>query len=447
MTTWSIRKRLIRSLIFVLAVCWIVGVMAAAFVVRHEIKEVFDSALRETAGQIVPIALNEYKLLKSGERQELSEALSVSLKMARGHMHFLLRDTAGAVVLASRGAPDTPPRFPLSRGFHNENDYRYYTRFLDKEGVWIQVGQELNERHEAVMGLWLGLASPLLALLPIVAFAVWRTVGRATEPITAVSRELENRGGDHLEPIDSASLPVELVPVVDAVNTFMQRLKSALDSERAFAGNAAHELRNPIASARAQIQVLAANLSGTPDRARAENISSQLGQLGRRIEKLLQMSRAEAGLGQSRERSDLAAIAALLVDDYRRRPDVEGRLNLVTNDEASCWVLMDQDALAIVLRNAIENAVNHGTGNQPIDIRVGTHAVSIVNACPAVPPDILRDLKSRFRRGVRNGNGSGLGLAIVDTIMRQAGGRVELMSPARGRPDGFEIDLNFPSAI
>lgn len=445
MATWSIRRRLIRSLIVLLATCWIIGVVAAALVVRHEIKEVFDSALRETAGDIVPVALSEYNLQKAGRTQQPG-TLPVALRMARGHVHFFLRDRAGNVLLASSGAPRDPPDFPLSKSFKNDKSFRYYTQFLETDDVWIQVGQELKERHEAVMGLWIGLASPLLALLPIAAFAVWHTVGRATAPITTVSRELETRGGDRLDPIDGTAMPDELVPVVDSVNTLMQRLKAVLESERAFAGNAAHELRNPIASARAQIQVLAGNLAGTPGQARAENISSQLGQLGRRIEKLLQMSRAEAGLGQSRERTDLAAIAELLVDEYRRRPDVRNRLNLVTPGDG-CWVAMDQDALAIVLRNVIENAVSHGASSDPIDVRVGEHTVSVVNACPPVPPDVLLDLKSRFRRGISNGGGSGLGLAIVDTIMRQAGGRVELMSPARDRSDGFEIDLVFPGAL
>jgi two-component system OmpR family sensor kinase len=335
------------------------------------------------------------------------------------------------------------------RGFSNEGGYRYYSRFLPSEKVWIVVAQDLRERKEAATGLWIGLASPLLALLPIAAFAVWWTVGRATEPISRVSSELEARGGDHLEPIDAAGLPAELTPVIEAVNTLMKRLKAALDSERAFAANAAHELRNPIASARAQVQLLAGNLRGTTDSARAENIASQLGQLGRRIEKLLQMSRATAGLGHARERTDLFAITGLIADDYKRRPDVGDRLQLEPGNGTDCWVAMDPDALAIVVRNAVENAVHHGADGEPIKVRVEAgHALHIVNACPVVPSETLQELKARFRRGgLSRTTGSGLGLAIVDTLMRQAGGSATLASPAGGRQDGFEIVLKFPGAL
>jgi two-component system OmpR family sensor kinase len=287
-------------------------------------------------------------------------------------------------------------------------------------------------------------------LLPIVAFAVWRTVTKATEPISLISDELEARGGHYLEPIATSDLPGELLPVTEAINTLMHRLDAALEQEHAFAANAAHELRNPVASARAQVQVLADKLSGTSEQARAENIASLLGQLGRRIDKLLQLSRAEAGLGHSRERTDLNAIAGLLVDDYTRRPELGARITIEKASDA-CWVAMDQDALAIVLRNALENAATHGSRTDPIVVRVGSdHSIHVINAGSPVPPESLAELKNRFRRGAgANGRetGTGLGLAIVDTIMRQAGGSVELLSPAQNRPDGFEIVMKFPGAI
>jgi two-component system OmpR family sensor kinase len=161
------------------------------------------------------------------------------------------------------------------------------------------------------------------------------------------------------------------------------------------------------------------------------------------------MSRAKAGLGHTRERTDLFSIVALIVDDYRRRPDVGDRLRLETAETESCWVAMDPDALAIVVRNAVENAVHHGSDTEPVEVHVGSdHVLRVVNACPAIAPEALQDLKSRFRRGgAPRGAGSGLGLAIVDTMMRQAGGSITLLSPAEGRDDGFEIVLKFPGAL
>lgn len=448
MTQWSIKSRLIKSLIVLVGLFWISGVLIAGLVVRHEIDEVFDSALRETTEQIIPVALEDYRLEKDAGTPHASVGRPISMRIGKGHVHYRLR-AADGTILAQSSAPAVSPVLPLKKGFQSSGGFRYYTRYIKESDVWIEVVQDLIERRETAIGIWLSLSSPLLALLPFAALAVYRTIGRATAPISQVSRELEARGGDYLEPIRNAGLPSEISPVVDAINTLMDRLKKAIESEREFAANAAHELRNPIASARAQIQVLAGKLVGSSEQSRAENIASQLGQLGRRIEKLLEMSRATAGLGHSRERSDLNVIAHLLVDEYKHRPDVGGRIRLHIANDAGCRVAMDQDALAIVLRNALENAVVHGDKSQPIDVHVGTdHAVRIVNACPPIAPGTLAELKNRFRRGRAQANaGSGLGLAIVDTIMRQAEGSVALLSPVQGRSDGFEIVLKFPAAL
>lgn len=449
MRPWSIKQRLSRSLIALVAVFWIVGVAVASFAVREEVTEVFDSALRQTGGELVPVALEEYGRKIAGQSDPRApEVLSTSFSASRSHVHYLLRDRSGAVVLGSTGAPAQPP-IPLKRGFYDFGDYRYYTDFLSNEGLWFVIGHELQERREAAMGLWLGLSSPLIALLPIAVFAVWRTVDRTTKPISRVSHDLEARGGTDLKPIDTAGLPSELTPVIESVNTLMTRLKAAIESERAFAANAAHEMRNPIAAVQAQIQVLAANLRGTADGSRAEGLASQLAGLGRRVEKMLQMARAEAGLGHSRERTDLTAIAALVVDDFSQQSNIGTRLTFEAEDEESCWVAMDEDAVAIVLRNVIENAVHHGRADQSIAVRVGhDHTIRVVNACDVVPRSALRELTRRFRRGnARQTAGSGLGLTIVDMIMRQAGGVVALASPAQGRPDGFEVILKFPGVI
>ena len=450
MHPWSIKRRLSRALIGFVTLFWIAGVVVAAFAVRLEIIEVFDGALRATGSELVPVALEEYRRKVSGQADlRPSEARSFAFSASRSHVHYLLRDGAGTVVFASRGAPDKPPSIPLKKGFYDYGDYRYYTHFLKDEGVWFVVAHELQERREAAVGMWVGLASPLIALLPIAVFAVWRTVDRTTTPISRVSDELEARSGSDLNPIDPAGLPTELTPVIDSVNKLMTRLKAAIESERAFAANAAHELRNPIAAVRAQIQVLAANLKGTSDSTRAEGLALQLAGLGRRVEKMLQMARAEAGLGHSRERTDLAAIAALVVDDFRQQSNVGARLRFDADEDQACWVAMDQDAVAIVFRNVIENAVHHGRDREPIEVHVGRdRTVRVVNAGDALPQAELGKLMARFHRGdARQASGSGLGLTIVDMIMRQAGGRLVLASPAQGRADGFEAVIEFPRAV
>jgi two-component system OmpR family sensor kinase len=161
------------------------------------------------------------------------------------------------------------------------------------------------------------------------------------------------------------------------------------------------------------------------------------------VEKLLQLSRAEAGVG-SGGASDLREVTGLVVDEYRNR--LTGNPARVALHEAgsSATVAVDPDALGIVLHNLIDNAITHGRPGRPITVTLGPGAtLSIVNEGEAISAEELPRLRERFVRGETEAEGSGLGLSIVDAIMREAGGSLVIHSPVVGRTDGFEAVLSF----
>jgi two-component system, OmpR family, sensor kinase len=103
------------------------------------------------------------------------------------------------------------------------------------------------------------------------------------------------------------------------------------------------------------------------------------------------------------------------------------------------------DILGITLRNLIENAVRYGAPDEPIEIVVERdRQVRLLNGGAVVPFETLEILKKPFVRGSSVGAGGGLGLAIVDSVMRQIGGSLTLISPIMGRGSGFETRLAFP---
>jgi two-component system OmpR family sensor kinase len=247
-------------------------------------------------------------------------------------------------------------------------------------------------------------------------------------------------------PLEAPRLPAELAAIRDGVNLLLRRLRQALEAERSFSANAAHELRTPVAAALAQAQLLAARLpAGGAERAEAEEMAAGLARLGARLEKLLQLSRAEAGVALRLEPVDLLVPLSLLVEEFASQSDVGPRLRFDDGGLDRLMVAADLDALAIALRNLIENALRHGPAGGVVEVSV--HAggqVRVVNGGPAVPPDRLATLPRRF---VSHGSrGSGLGLSIVQTIADQIGGELILRSPARGRTDGFETVLSLPLA-
>ncbi len=134
----------------------------------------------------------------------------------------------------------------------------------------------------------------------------------------------------------------------------------------------------------------------------------------------------------------------LIVDDYARRPQLASRLAFKVR-ESGHIAAVDPDALGIALQNLVDNALTHGRAGGRVEVAVGPGpTVHVVNDGAIVGAEELATLKRRFKRGARGrGPGTGLGLSIVEQIMRQAGGRLELASPAAGRDDGFEATLVF----
>lgn len=193
-------------------------------------------------------------------------------------------------------------------------------------------------------------------------------------------------------------------------------------------------------------QRLIAEVPESPLRDRARRIEADLLRLSRLSEKLRQLARAEGGGIVSEAPQDLAAIVALVVEDFRRSGDGT-RLRLRVPADGAAPSAMDADAFAVLAPNLIQNAVCHADPGSPIEVEMTeAGALRVVNGGAIVPPDCLAHLKTRFARGTTPAEGSGLGLAIAQAIVLHAGATLGLHSPATGRSDGFEAVVEPPRA-
>jgi two-component system OmpR family sensor kinase len=440
---WSLSRRLIVSLTLSLGALWLVAAGLAGWATVHATDEVFDSAMQETAQRLLPLALDDIDEHDEHGDRKIGEGPAVP-----GHEEYLVyqvRAPDGRVILRSHDAPAAPFPAALEHGFATEHGQRFYTEVAPNGGAFIQVAEKSEHRWKALTRGSLSLGAPLLLLLPIAALIIWRAVAQGFRPLRAVREEIAARGGFYMEPISDAGLPGELAPIVRDVNRLIERLASAIEAERAFAANSAHEMRTPVAAALAQIQRLGAELTGTPHQSRIQHIEEALRRLAARVGKLLQLSRADSGLAVSSENSDLLPIAALVIDEYARMPGGEMRIRFSSGAADRLVARFDIDAFAIVFRNLLENALLHGDPKQPVMVTIESdRSIHVVNGGPVVPPHMLQRLTQRFVRGRTVAEGSGLGLAIAEKILGQAGGRLELHSPASGRSDGFEAVIRLP---
>lgn len=310
--------------------------------------------------------------------------------------------------------------------------------------IYLQVADPLQERRTAVNRTLAGLIITMLAMLPPLAWLLRRIARRELQVLEALAQEISLRDGQLLTPITLAGLPRELRSVEDHVNRLLERLAQALDVERALAANAAHELRTPLAAARLRLQTaLEHGLSHGDVRAAIDSLQT----LSARTEKLLQLSRAESSAPFTRHPVDLVQLATTVAQEFWQEEDAVDRLDLVIAHEgAAPLALGDFDALAIALRNLVENAL-HYAGSGPVELIVGPGCMLAVrDHGPGVGPDRLQALQQRHVRDSAARAGYGLGLSIVATIAAKHDARLTLTSPLPGESGGFEARLQWPVA-
>jgi len=434
----SITARLILGLTLGTTILWCGAATYSSYISYHELNEAFDHALHESAQRLLPLAADS----ALGHEGHDARAIHHFIEGRNEYLSFQLRDASGRIVMRTHDAPLKPYNLAPTPGFSTVGDYRLFTDTDETTGLTITVAETTKGRREAAFGGAAAMLWPLVALIPLNALAIWLAVRGAMKPVLRLSGDIATRSGDNLAPLDISDQPAELRPIAQAVARLVERLRAALDAERAFAANSAHELRTPIAGALARTQRMIAELRDPDDRRRARDVEATLKRLSGLAEKLMQLSRADAGVSRGERDVELIPVLDLVVDDCAKRLGEPERLHFVKPAGATLVARMDMDAFATVVRNLIDNAANHGTAGGRIDVEVAPEGViRITNDGPVVPAQVLAGLKRRFVRGETSGAGAGLGLAIAETIMNQTGGSLELLSPAPGRDRGFEARL------
>lgn len=434
----SMTRQLMRWLIVVAILFWLAAAAVTAFVMHHEYQEVFDSALQEMTQRLVPLVVDDlYQREATSAPRRMDEA-----QEHKEHLIYQVRDASGKVLLHSHDAPEEAFQIPLKPGFYQTATHRVYTEVALSGTLFVQVADPLDHRTEAMRESALSLVLPVLPLAPLSLIVIWLVVRRSLKPISTLRQEIGSRDGANLSSINIENLPTELATITGSVNHLLSRLGHALEAEREFTANAAHELRTPVAGALAQAQRLSVELPIGKAQSRARDIEQSLARLARLTEKLLQLARAEAGIGTTQEPSDLAAIVRLVVAEFERSPAYSKRVQLEM-DPSARWIRnVDVDAFGIVLRNLIENALVHGTAGSTVTISLRNQdTIAISNSGETVPPEQLEKLTARFKRGGGRVAGTGLGLSIATTLARQMGAQLRLKSPASERHDGFEALL------
>ncbi len=418
----SLRRDLALRLGILMTTLWVLALTAGWLTMRHEIDEIYDAALKRTAERL--------QMLIEAAPLELTPNL-----IGGGGLFVQIRTPEGQVISQSEDLDPAVFAGSDKNGFGESGDARTYTRRA-KDGTVIRVADPLSERRAAAWDTVSAFFVAAALMLPLNLLGLlWLTYTRL-RPLTRFAQEVAARDARDLAPLKTPDLPQEILPIEVSVNRLMERLDHALQTERSFSANAAHEMRTPIAALLAQTQRLIAEAPAGPLRERAAKMADEQKRLARISEKLLDLARADSGADSAPPPPhDMREIAALVIRDF-------SGVHWLSAHSGPVMIAMDPDGFGILLRNLLENASLHG--KPPITVTLGPDRLCVTNAGPAVPADRLPQLTQRFERAGSRASGSGLGLAIVAALVRKAGARLELISPLPGRSDGFSAEVHFP---
>jgi two-component system OmpR family sensor kinase len=345
--------------------------------------------------------------------------------------------TDGAVVFVSSARLVPPVRAPagLSTIAADGGDWRVYR--IDAQHQIVQVAQPMSLRRDRAAQSALRVLVPLAVALPVLALVVWFVVGRGLAPLTGLARWVAARGPLALGPLPEATLPEEVRPLVASLNDLLDRLGRALERERAFIGDAAHELRTPIAAVALQLQVLERVPAGAEREQALARLKAGVERAARLVQQLLDLARQDGALAEREPKPvDLAAVAREVV--VEQAPQAARRGIDLGLDASPAQVRGDAESLRVALGNLVDNAIRYTPPGGKVDVRVRaeegeTVVAEVLDTGPGIPAEDRERVFDRFHRGAAAaGTGSGLGLAIVREIAGRHAATVELSDRVGG---------------
>lgn len=425
----SLQQHLSMALGSVIVVTGLVAALASFAIAYYEATEFQDDMLRQVAA--LQVSDTGKAPLPKSLLQDTKD-IQISDPESRIIVIHLPRDARPVWIHLPQNSRLAWFAGDLLPGFHTLNtgsgDLRVFVRDTPI-GERMVVAQLTAARNEIAVNSALQTLIPLLLLLPLLVWLIVRIVRSELAPITRLSKNLDEQPADRPQAIADDGLPDEITPFVHAINRLLARVNLLIGQQRRFIADAAHELRSPLTALSLQAQNLLHAGSLDVMQERVIPLQDGIERARHLTEQLLSLARTQASAAETAV-VDVSVMVRELIAEYLPLAEAKG-IDLGLDETAPLSMRGSKEALRLIVRNALENALKYTPEGGEVTLRLLTDedgdAIEVVDNGPGIPiSERERVLDAFYRMPGAEGEGSGLGLAIAREAATRLGGIVSL---------------------
>lgn len=443
--TRSLRWRLLTAVGIAVLLLWIFTGWFSYDQSGHEAEELMDGNLAQTGRLLMAIVENnEAQLGPLAAR--LATVRGAADNVYEPPLEFQIGRGDGSIIARSANAPDLPvlgvPGY--SDIIRPTGSWRMLNVVSPDGRYRVQVSQSIALRDIAALEVAERTILPLALISPILVLLIYFSIRRGLRPLDTLAADVAVRSPENLAPLEKGLVPTEVRPLVKALNRLLARLDRALENERRFTADAAHELRTPLAALKVQTQVARRSRDTAMRDHALGQIESGVDRATHLVEQLLRLARLDPlkSVG-SAVPIDLKAISTEAAERARNANTPVVQKIIETYPAGTLISYGDVDLIGIAIHNLLDNAVRYTQAEHTVWLEISAlsdgYTLSIRDNGPGVPPATLAKLGERFYRGRETSTeGNGLGLAIVARVAELHGARFEVANAPGG---GFVASL------
>jgi two-component system sensor histidine kinase TctE len=450
----SLKKRLLLGLLIPNVVFWILTSIGSMYIGKYLTKDAYDDSLEDSLRTIVA----RFRPDRDSAKLDLSsDALHILEDDPDDKWYFSIYDADKVVITQNHSLP-----LHLS-GEHNSE---FFDESVDGEPVrgivrkislklrngvqkdfFVEAAETTHAREDTIAQI-IRLSSALAALLVIICFlATWLATKFVLKPLDHVQRIVRERAPGHLADLSPSGMYKEVIPLVEALNDLLSRLRKELDDQKQVLSDVAHMVRTRLAGIKVHSELGAREECSTSAAHTFHEIKEKVSDLAREVVNLLSHVRSERNLREIEALVPLTLhqVCSDVVKDFKGQA-VSRQMKLdLLSETKNIFVLGNQKGLRILIENLVDNSIRYTPEGGLIRVKLiarDTLHLTIEDSGPGIPYEEREKVFSPFYRvSATTSEGSGLGLAIVQRIAERHRAKISIDSSEFG---GACVRIIFP---